>query len=199
MEHARADDDSGLVERCILKDTSAWSLLVEKYSVLIKSAITNRARKYGVTLPRHDIEDIMQDILTGMWTGNKLLGVKNRKDISCWLAIVSGNAAAQYLSDKDDTEALSEEETAYADTPPAMPPDEETLSEIDAAIEKLPPRERLIIQLHLFHDKKYREIADMLDIPRGTVSSYIKRSKNRLKKKLKNLQPVIQYKLLQKS
>ena len=190
MENARAEDDSGLVERCILKDTSAWSLLVEKYSVLIKNAINNRARKYGVTLPGHDIEDIMQDILTGMWKGNKLSGVKNRKDISCWLAIVSGNAAAQYLSDRDDTEALSEEETAYADTPPAMPPDEETLSEIDAAIEKLPPREKLIIQLHLFHGKKYREIADMLDIPRGTVSSYIKRSKSRLKKKLKNLQPV---------
>ena len=184
MEYAHLEDDSGLVERCVLRDASAWSLLIGKYSDLIKNAIYNRARKYGVSLPHHDIEDIMQDILTAIWKGDKLSTVKNRKDISCWLAIVSGNAAAQHLSDRDLTETLNEEEAAYADTQQNRPPDEETLSEIDEAIEKLPPKERLIIQLHLFHNKKYREIADILDIPEGTVSSYIKRSKGRLKKKL---------------
>ncbi|MCX5680123.1 MAG: sigma-70 family RNA polymerase sigma factor [Candidatus Omnitrophica bacterium] len=184
MEYAHDKDDSDLIERCISKDASAWGALLGKYSGLIKDAIYNRARKYGVSLPLHDIEDIMQDVLTAMWKGDKLSTIKNRKDISCWLAIVSGNAAAQYLSDRDSTETLNEEETAYAGTPP----DEETLSEIEKAIEKLPPKERLIIQLHLFYNKKYREIADMLDIPEGTVSSYIKRSKSRLKKMLRFLQ-----------
>ena len=60
-------------------------------------------------------------------------------------------------------------------------------TKIEKAIEELPAKEKLMIQLHLFHDKKYREIADMLDIPTGTVSSYIKRSKAYLKKSLKNL------------
>ena len=101
---AALKDDSGLVERCILKDTSAWSALVAKYSGLIRDAIYNRARKYGASLPAPDIEDIAQDVLTAIWKGDKLSTIKNRNDISCWLAIVSGNAAAQYLSDKDDTE-----------------------------------------------------------------------------------------------
>ena len=184
MEYADCKDDSGLVERCILKDASAWSALLEKYSGLIKDAIYNRARKYGASLPSHDIEDIMQDVLTAIWKGDKLLTIKNQKDISCWLAVVSGNAAAQYLRNRDDIELLNEEETVYA----GMPPDETALSEIEKAIEKLPPKETLIIQLHLFHDKKYHEIADILDIPKGTVSSYIKRAKARLKKKLRFLQ-----------
>jgi len=183
MEAALRKNDSALVERCISKDPGAWDDLVSKYSSLIRNAIYNRAGKYGVSLSCHDIEDIMQDVLTAMWKGDKLSTIRNRRDISCWLAIVSGNAAAQYLSDKDDAEPLSEEETAVA----GAPPDEEALRGIDEAIEKLPPRERLIIQLHLFYDKKYHEIADMLDIPKGTVSSYIKRSKGRLKKKLKYL------------
>ncbi len=183
MEYVDTADDSGLVERCVLKEASAWDLLIGKYSILIKNAITNRARKYGISLPPHDIEDITQDILTGMWKGNKLSTIKNRKDISCWLAIVSGNAAAEFLRARDCAEPLNEEDAetaAYAGTPP----DEEALSEIEKVIEKLPPKERLIIQLHLIHDKKYREIADMLDIPEGTVSSYIKRAKGRLKKSL---------------
>ena len=193
MEDTCRKDDSALIERCISKDLIAWDTFVSKYASLIRDAAYNRARKYGVSLPHHDIEDIMQNVLTAIWKGDKLSTIKNRKDISCWLAIVSGNAAGQYLSNRDDAEPLSEEDAVYA----ATPPDEEALSEIEKAIEKLPPREKLIIQLNLFYGKKYHEIADMLNIPKGTVSSYIRRSKWRLKKKLKNLQPVTETKRVQ--
>ncbi len=186
MEHVSVKDDSGLVERCILGDASAWDSLIGRYTPLIKDAIYNRARKYGVSLPRHEIEDVMQEVLTSIWSGGKLSAVKNRKDISCWLAIVSGNAAVQYLRDRDDAEPLDEEKAEAVSAEEAQ--GEEVITEIKTAVEKLPPKERLIIELHLFHDKKYREIADMLDLPEGTVSSYIKRSKARLKKKLKYLQ-----------
>ena len=186
MDCVYPKDDSDLVGRCISRDTSAWDALVGKYSPLIKDAVYSRARKYGVSLPIHDIEDIMQGILTTIWKGDKLLSVKNRKDISCWLAVVSGNAAAQYLSDKDDVRPLGEDEESVS---AEAARDEEVLPEIEKAIETLPPRERLIIELHLFHDKKYREIADMLDLPEGTVSSYVKRAKERLKKSLRFLQP----------
>ena len=186
MDSAYPNNDSSLVERCISRDTSAWDALLGKYSALIKNSINKRARKYGASLHIHDIENIMQGILASMWEDDKLSTIKNRKDISCWLAIVSGNAAAEYLSNRDNAEPLSEEAETVTHT--GTPPDEETLLEIENAIEKLPPKENLIIQLHLFHDKKYREISDMLDIPAGTVSSYIKRSKCRLKKSLKNLQ-----------
>jgi len=181
MECTQSKDDTGLVEKCISKDASAWRALVNKYSVLIENAIYNRARKYGISLPCHDIEDIMQNVLTTIWKGNKLSTVKNRKNISCWLAVVSGNAAAQYLSDQDNIKPLGEEEEAI----PVVPaPDEEAISEIEKAMEELPPKEKLIVQLYFFYDKKYREIADMLDLPEGTVSSYIKRSKFRLRKSL---------------
>lgn len=184
MEYAHAKDDSALVERCIAKDASAWSELVGKHSGLIRDAIFNRARKYGVLLGRHEIEDITQDVLASIWKADKLSTIKNRDNISCWLAIVSGNAAAEYLNHKDKEEPLSDEDASCVDSPR----DEEAILEIEKAVGKLPPRESLIIQLHLFHDKKYREIADMLDIPEGTVSSYVKRAKARLKKLLKNLQ-----------
>ena len=57
---------------------------------------------------------------------------------------------------------------------------------IDTAIELLPSKERLIIKLHLLHEKKYEEISDILNIPYGTVSSYIKRTKEKLRTALKD-------------
>jgi len=184
MERAHVMDDSGLVERCISRDASAWSELLGRYSGLIRDAVYNRARKYGISLPRHDIDDIMQDVLTKIWTEDGLSTVKNRKNISCWLAIVSGNAAAQHLRKAGRFEPLNEEDAAAL---PA-PPDEDAVSEIEKEVERLSPKERLIVELHVLHDKKYREIADLMDIPEGTVSSCVTRAKARLKKKLRNLQ-----------
>jgi predicted transcriptional regulator len=43
-----------------------------------------------------------------------------------------------------------------------------------------------MIELHLTHDKRYDEIADLLGVPQGTVSSYIKRARERLKTAIKD-------------
>ena len=65
-------------------------------------------------------------------------------------------------------------------------PDNEDLSEtIARSIELLPPKERMIIKLNLLHGMKYYEISKMLNIPKGTVSSYIKRAKEKLRDDLK--------------
>ena len=183
MEDICVKDDSDLIERCIGKDTAAWDILVRKYTGLIYAAITNRAGKYSISLPRHDVEDIAQGVLISIWENSKLASVKNRKDISCWLAVVSGNYALRYLRKRGDKEVLCEEcyEEAIASR------DEETASEIEKIMDDMPPKEKLVIELNLFHDKKYREIADMLDMPLATVSSHIKRAKAKLKISLTNL------------
>lgn len=183
METACKEDDSRLVELCISRDPAAWDMLVRKYTGLVYAAISNRVRKYGLSLLRHDIEDITQDIFASVWGGNKLASIKNRKDISCWLAVISGNTAVQHLRKRSTKEILCEE----CPPPPVLPVDKEPLPGIDIMLEGVPPKESLAIQLSILYDKKYREIADLLDIPVNTVSSYVKRAKARLKKKLKYL------------
>jgi RNA polymerase sigma factor (sigma-70 family) len=97
--------------------------------------------------------------------------------------VVSGTYAIRYLRKRGDKEVLCEEcyEEAIASR------DEETASEIEKIMDDMPPKEKLVIELNLFHDKKYREIADMLDMPLATVSSHIKRAKAKLKISLTNL------------
>ena len=199
MKNTPREDDSKLVEECINGSLMAWSQLVNKYSSLIYASIENRLKKYGFTLPPQDIEDIKQSVLCLLWKDKKLEHVKNRIDISYWLAIVSGNTAVQFLrnnknlnpsrllslSRKVDDRELSElipsgkagslEELAR----------NEILVKVEESIESLPDKEKLIIKLNILHDKKHDEIAQILNLPKGTVSSYIKRAKEKLRESLK--------------
>jgi len=192
-------NDPHLIEACIKKDLAAWSILVKKYSGLIYVSIENRLKKYGLDASSHEIEDIRQDIFSDIWKNDKLSRITNRDDISYWIAILSGNAAVEHfrsrgarqlqnavpLSHKVDAEELNEIFSSGIPGPDDELARAETEEKIDLAIESLPAREKIMIKLHLIHDKKYHEIADFLGVPKGTVSSYIKRAKEKLKEALK--------------
>ncbi len=202
MKKRPVEDDSGLVEACIKGDLAAWSALAQKYYALVYLAIEKRLKKYGFTLPRQDIEDIRQNVLASIWRDGKLRNVKNRKDISFWLAIVAGNAAMEHMRHKHAAEVpaavsfsdkcAGEELIALVPSAEPDPADRSARNEaermINAAVRSLPPREKLIMKLNIYHDKKYHEIAEILNMPVGTVSSHIKRARERLRKKLKYLQ-----------
>ena len=199
MRGTRPMDDRKLVEACIKKDLKSWSLLIAKYSRLVEIAAANRLKKYGFTLPKEDIEDIRQDVFTAIWSKDKLKSVADLNDISHWIAIVSGNMAMDRLRGSKNRELLDTipihekfKEGYLADVLLSKKlrteddkAEKQLAKKIDAAMATLPCRERLIIELHLIHGKKYYEIVELLEMPYGTVSSYIKRAKERLRTKLK--------------
>jgi RNA polymerase sigma-70 factor, ECF subfamily len=200
MDDKIIENDLHLIEACIKKDIAAWASLVKKYSSLVYISIENRLRKYNLSLSRHDVEDIKQNIFTDIWENNKLEGVTSRDDISYWISILAGNAAIEHFRKKDTLQEgrtvslfgkIGEKELhEVLPSGAADPKDElaraEISGRIDKAMEDLPEKEKLVIKLFLIHDKGYHEIAEILDLPRGTVSSYIKRAKEKLRRSLKD-------------
>lgn len=202
MKDKPLENDRYLVEACIKRDLMAWNAFIKKYSRLVSVSIQNRAKKYGFNLSSQDIEDIRQNAFTSIWKDNKLAGVVNRGDVSYWLSIVSGNEAMLHLRNKEtrqmqDSISLldkinGKELSEIIPSDNIDPHDEAVKNELSGKIDEgmalLSAKEKLIIKLNLIHGKKYHEIADMLDIPKGTVSNYIKRGKEKLKEILKNMQ-----------
>ena len=194
-------NDRKLVEACIKRDLKAWTLLIDKYSRLVDIAAVVRLKKYGFTLPKEDIEDIRQDVFAAIWSGNKLKSIVNLDDISHWLAVVSGNTAIDRVRNCKNREYLKAvpihekfKERYLVDLLPskALRAEDDTAEielagRIDRSIDSLPSREKVVIKLHLIHGKKHDEIAEMLGLPGGTVCSYIKRAKDRLRIALKDL------------
>lgn len=171
---------------------------VMKYSKLVYASIRNRLKSYGIELQHDDILDIVQDAFTAIFEGGKLKTIRNPGSIPYWIAIVSGNAAIQHVRVKrriepedpvsiytKDGENELFETLAFCGLTPPEELDKDALSaKLDAAFESLPDREKLIIKMNLIHDKKYEEISAILGVPLGTISNYIKRAKEKLRRSL---------------
>lgn len=200
MEEGRFKDDRILIDACLNKDMLAWSFFVKKYSRLISVSIEIRLKKCGIAPARQDIEDIKQNILTSLWHDRKLETIRNRDGISYWLAIVSGNTAMGYmkhqrrqepyklvsLTDKWDHGSIEDLLPDGRSTQAQQASNGEVRQKVEDAFKSLSARERLIMRLHLEHGKKYGEIAGMLGIPGGTISSCIRRAKDKLRDRLKD-------------
>jgi RNA polymerase sigma-70 factor (ECF subfamily) len=62
----------------------------------------------------------------------------------------------------------------------------ESASEVRAALDELPPAQRLALTLHYFEDMRYEDIAETMHLPLNTVKSHIRRGKERLALSLSN-------------
>jgi RNA polymerase sigma-70 factor (ECF subfamily) len=62
----------------------------------------------------------------------------------------------------------------------------ESAVEVRAALDELPPAQRLALTLHYFEDMRYEDIAETMHLPLNTVKSHIRRGKERLALALSN-------------
>ena len=196
-------DNAELINRCITRDPAAWSLFVDRYSGLVFWAIKNRLKNWDYLYQPEDIEEIHQNIFLDLWKRNALTQVKDQKKIQGWLVIVSGNEAVDYFKRRKaqfQPKAVSifqefvheNGTTTIADILPSgedSPFQKTKLAEIENILEeelnRLPAEEKTILKLSVLYNKTYRQIAEILDMPTGSVSTALRNIKNKLKKRLK--------------
>lgn len=72
-------------------------------------------------------------------------------------------------------------------TPEKMMENDELKAKLDEAFYMLKPEYRKIASMYFVHEFDYKDIADMLDIPMGTVKGMISRARQRLQNELQDL------------
>src|SRR4051812_25994226 len=150
---------------------------------------------------REKSEDLTQE------TFIKVLNAIDRYDptykFSSWIFKIAHNTSLDHLRKKEpqtlsmhgSPNAKTESEIeASSITPESMDenPEEYTSSKelgsvIDKAISRLRPEYRTAIILCHVEGRPYEEIAEIMDVPLGTVKTYIHRARNELKKQLEYL------------
>ena len=70
------------------------------------------------------------------------------------------------------------------------PPSEVDREQLQAALNELPETFRTPVILFYFEDFSYRDIADQMDVPIGTVMSRLARAKAHLRNRLRPAEPV---------
>ncbi len=191
----RDQTDQSLVELCLQGDEGAAREIVHRFERPVFSLI------YRMVRDRELAEDLAQEAFVR--TLNNLRRYDPGYKFSSWLFKIAYNLTIDHLR-KKDLEVVSiqgapdavtvDRQAATAITLPSTDerPDElleaRTLgSEIETAIEHLRPEYRTAILLRHVEGHSYEEIATIMDVPLGTVKTYIHRARNELKEALAHL------------
>lgn len=182
------EEDAPLVRRALAGDELAYRELLARY----------RNRVYGLALRMvqnaDDAADIAQEAFVKAF--QSLATFDLSKSFGAWIAKIAANLCIDHyrrrrlavvsLDTPIDTDRGGRQRE-FADGRPA--PDEllgagESERRLDALVESLPPRYRMVVVLRYKEDLAYEEIATILDIPLGTVKARLHRAHHLLKRKL---------------
>ncbi len=133
-----------------------------------------------------DCEDAMQETFSKALLA--LPRYREKNHFKSWLFRIGRNEAVEIIRRRCIVVAEAPEECLGADPlidrqPAAMEVmvQKERLQSLDRAIAQLPDAEREVLALRLQGDLPFKEIAEVIDVPIGTVLARMHRAKKRLK------------------
>ena len=177
-------DERALIQRCLAGDTAAFEPLVEKY----RQRVWRLA--YQVLHDREEAWDVAQEAFVR--AVHSLSSFRGQSAFYTWLFRITVNVATDRHRQRGaqarafGPERVTEEEWARSMPDPGRGPDQEATraeqrERIRRALDALPPKARAIIMLSDVEGLSYREIAEVLNCPIGTVMSRLHNARKRLK------------------
>lgn len=172
-------NDAELARRCIEGDPSAWSELLGGNLDLIHRAV---ARVVGGS--EADVEDVLQTLFLKLMEQDcrRLRSFQGKSKLSTWLVAVARREALDLLDRRGRTAAVPERPVSdpLGDPGTALDAAQES-KRVKAALDRLPPRDSLLLQLVCVDGASYEEAALLLAAPLNSISPWLGRAKERLK------------------
>lgn len=179
---SQLDVDANLVERCLAGDDAAWEDLVKAHT----------RRVYGIcyrfTNAESEAQDITQDVFLRVFQNLKSFRA-GEGSFTVWLTRLTRNllidnyrrGRMQRMTDSlDDQLPMLEEHPTATVRPDGLLEGREASEMLQAALQKLSPELRETVVLRDLQELEYREIAQALKVPEGTVKSRLNRGRAEL-------------------
>ena len=166
-----ADDEDGLITRCLAGDSRAFEPLVERYHrPLFRVAV----RMLG---SREEAQDVTQTVFLKAYQA--LATCDRQRRFFSWIYRILINECLNALRARRPTQVI--EETMASPAPAADPVETvETRRRVRKALLLLPEAQRDVILLRHFAEMRYEQIAAALGVPEKTVKSRLFSARQRL-------------------
>ena len=176
------DDEPGLVERVRGGDETAFAVLVQRY---MREAFSIAYRMLG---QRQDAEDLVQDAF--LVALRKIGSIQPGRPFAPWFfrVLVNRGINARRGRARHPTAALPEDLAASTAPPSAEVERHEIHDRVHEVLDRLPERERVIVELSDLEGFNSTEIGEILGIPPGTVRWELHRARASLRVALAPLQ-----------
>lgn len=179
-------DDADIIAEVRGGNTAAFSELVLKYQDRLLNAVTY------ISGSRDAAEDVVQDAFVQAYT--KLHSFGGNSAFYTWLYRIAINAAISRRRKRKGETSID----ARHDEQGVEPADnlegaedrvlrEERAGQVQAALQALSAEHRMILVLREMEDCDYDQIAEILDVPVGTVRSRLHRARLQMREQLENV------------
>ena len=169
--------DGDLVAMAIRGNPDAFATLVERY---------DRAVYHLCYRTVHDVEEARDATQEAFFKAYRSLRTfKPGAKFSTWIFAIAYHACCDRLNRRK--RYSNEELPDRADATPGPEAQAIALDEatrLRAAIDQLPEKYRAVITLYHLQGRQYEEIAQVLDLPMGTVKTHLFRAKEQLRRLL---------------
>ena len=145
---------------------------------------------YRMTGSEEEALDATQEIFLRVWRG--LAGFRGEAKLSTWVFQIAWNylrlhrrrtgRGLQVVSPlNDDGQRMLEQTPDPRPDPERRVTSSDMLQRVSEAIDRLPEQARIVLWLRDGEGRSYEEIANVLDVPVGTVRSRLSRARQALK------------------
>ena len=166
---------------------------MKQYAALVAHAVRNVFQR----VLRQAEANFVDDAVQGVWLSlcadgcRRLRGFQMKSALSTWLTVLSSRKALDYIRtemrkgtlrtvhlDGEDRDLVKELQAPETEERFSL----DEVFGLHEAMEKLPEEDRLILKMYYLDGLSYRSIATTLRVAPNTVSSYILRAREKLKK-----------------
>jgi len=193
---AHNPEELTLVQGCVSGNAEAWRALMKQYGALVAHAVRTTFFRVLKQADPNLVDDAVQAVWLSLCADQcrRLKGFEGNAALSTWLTVLSTRRALDFIRsemrkgsmkhvhlDNEDRDLVKELQA---------PEDQEQFSMDELfilyeALERLPEDDRLILKMYYLDGLSYRSIAGVLKVAPNTVSSYILRARDKLKRCMK--------------
>jgi RNA polymerase sigma-70 factor (ECF subfamily) len=187
------DQDTSLVDRCVSGDDAAWEELVRQHTRRVYGLC------YRFTGSDAEAQDLTQEVFLRIFRSLHSFRSSEGSFVT-WLARLTRNLLIDHYrrtrqervtdSIEEQLPMLEENMTASA-RPDRLVAGREASEILQVALQKLSPELRETVILRDLQEMEYREIAQVLKVPEGTVKSRLNRGRAELARVLRKQKLVV--------
>ncbi len=187
---------ASLVRGCLAGDGAAWENLVRRYNRKIYNIC------YRFTGSADEAEDLTQEVFIKVYRNLDNFDA-SRGSFMTWMATMTRNLLVDHFrktrqeratdsldaatGEEEDALTLASQLQATGPSPDSLVQSRQTQQMVQQALQKLSPELREAVILRDLQDMDYREIAQTLRVPEGTVKSRINRGRTELARVLSRM------------
>jgi RNA polymerase sigma factor (sigma-70 family) len=168
-------DETRLISRIVQRDLRAFEQLYRIYHPRLTRFLLNMLRR------PHLVEEALNDTLMVVWRRPESFNGTSK--VSTWIFAIAYRTALKARSRYDEPiEDLEANSRASLEAGPEQELGQRQMQAIlSDAMGRLSPEHRAVVDLTYFHEAGYREIAEILDCPVGTVKTRMLHARKRLR------------------